>query len=67
MKNACDRCGNQNPTTTIMSKFNTDILCPSCKEKETKHPMYKQACDAEIAEVRKGNYNFPGIGKPDDL
>jgi len=50
-----------------MSRFNTDICCPYCIDKERAHPKYKEAADAELAEVKKGNYNFKGIGKPADL
>lgn len=62
----CDRCGKE---TIIhrMSKFNTDNCCMNCIDKETKHPLYKAACDADIEAVRNGNYNFEGIGKPADL
>jgi len=50
-----------------MSMFNEDILCMECKEKEKQHPDYNKAVDAEAAQVRAGNYNFKGIGKPADL
>jgi hypothetical protein len=50
-----------------MSYFNRDILCPPCKNKERKHPRFKEAYDAESAAVRAGDYNFPGIGRPSDL
>ena len=33
-----------------------------CKEEESKDKNYKSR-DREIEEVRKGNYNFKGIGK----
>jgi hypothetical protein len=66
MRLNCDRCGAAN-VPTIMSMFNNDVLCMPCKTKETKHPDYKKAHDAETAAVKSGNYNFPGIGKPADL
>jgi hypothetical protein len=50
-----------------MSKFNKDIICMPCKEIEKNHPDYQRASDVEIAECRKGNYNFEGIGLPEDL
>lgn len=62
----CVRCGATNGVTT-MSKFNTDIICMECKEKERKHPKYAEADAAELAAVKAGNYNFEGIGKPADL
>ncbi len=58
----CDRCGKELGGLRIMSMFNTDCLCMSCKEKETKNPRYKEAVKADIEEIRKGNYNFDGIG-----
>jgi hypothetical protein len=51
----------------VMSRFNTDMLCDACEKKEKDHPKYKAARDAEDAAVRAGDYNFPGVGKPDDL
>ena len=58
----CDRCGGSLEGGRIMSMFNNDCLCMKCKEEETKHPDYKAAQEADIAEIRKGNYNFEGIG-----
>jgi uncharacterized Zn finger protein (UPF0148 family) len=50
-----------------MSRFNTDIICPTCEDREKRHPKYQEARDAEFKAVQRGNYNFPGIGKPADL
>ena len=58
----CDRCGGSLDDGRIMSMFNTDCICMDCKRKETEHPDYAKARDAEHAEVCKGNYNFKGIG-----
>lgn len=60
-KKFCDRCGAE-LKVRIMSMFNEDVICMECKEKETKHPDYEKARDADMAEIRKGNYNFKGIG-----
>jgi hypothetical protein len=38
-----------------------------CKKKERAHPRYAEADAAEVAAVRAGVRNFPGIGKPADL
>ena len=46
-----------------MSMFNEDCICMKCKDEETKDTNYEKAREAEAAEVRKGNYNFKGIGK----
>jgi hypothetical protein len=62
----CVRCHKQT-AATIMSKFNQDVICMECKEKERNHPKYPEADAAEVAAVRQGNWNFPGIGKPADL
>lgn len=62
----CERCGKEG-LATIMSIFNTDLICLECKEKEKQHPKYEEARAAEEAAVKRGDYNFPGIGKPDDL
>ena len=45
-----------------MSRFNTDCLCMRCAEAEKSHPRYREAVEAELAEIRRGNYNFKGIG-----
>jgi hypothetical protein len=47
--------------------FNTQDLCHDCKAAERNHPKYREAADAEMAAVRNGNYNFPGVGLPPDL
>ena len=62
-KKKCDRCGGD-LKVRIMSRFNTDCLCMKCAEEERQHPDYQKAADAELAAVRRGNMNFPGIGWP---
>lgn len=59
----CDRCGKETDIT-IMSIFNTDILCKECKEEERTFPEYEEARQAERQEVLKGNHNFKGVGLP---
>jgi hypothetical protein len=61
-KKKCDRCGGSLDGGRTMSRFNTDCLCPACAEAEKSHPHYREAVEAELAEIRKGNYNFKGIG-----
>lgn len=58
----CDRCGGSLEGGRILSMFNTDVLCMKCKDEERKRPDYKAAQEADIAEIKKGNYNFEGIG-----
>lgn len=57
----CDRCLKE-ANSFIMSMFNTQFICIECKSEEKKHPRYKEACDRELEEIKKGNYNFEGIG-----
>ncbi len=59
----CDRCGGSLDGARIMSMLNTDCLCLYCKKKEKQHPKYREATDAELAEVKKGNYNYQGLLK----
>ena len=60
-KTKCDRCGGP-LTVRIMSMFNEDVICMDCKEKERKRPDYREAVEADHAEIKKGNFNFKGIG-----
>lgn len=58
---SCDRCGGSLEKGRIMSMFNEDCICLTCKEKETKEADYKEAVEAELEEVKRGNYNYKGI------
>lgn len=62
----CDRCKKSTKTFT-MSMFNTDWICFDCQEKEMKHPDYEKARKLEAEQVELGNYNYEGIGLPNDL
>ena len=62
----CDRCGKR-VKALRMSIFNTEMCCEACLNREKRHPKYAEAKEAERQEVLKGNYNFEGIGKPEDL
>ena len=62
----CQRC-KEDSQTYKMSFFNTDWLCEGCETKERQHPMYLKAKEEELKAVKKGDYNYPGIGKPKDL
>lgn len=59
----CDRCGKDLKYGRIMSMFNEDCICMDCKEKETQDKDYEKAVKTEYEEIKKGNYNFPGIRK----
>lgn len=59
----CDRC--RTPlSSSIMSRFNEDVLCPVCEKAEREHPDYAYAAEVELKHVQAGNYNFPGVGWP---
>jgi len=57
----CQRCGLETKVHTT-SIFNTQDICLLCKAEEKQHPKYNEARLTELEEVKKGNYNFEGIG-----
>jgi hypothetical protein len=59
----CDRCKKETKVHT-MSMFNTEEICMECAKKERAHSKYEEARREELEEIRRGNFNFPGIGKP---
>lgn len=61
----CDRCGSSLENGRIMSMFNRQCICMKCKDEERKNKNYKKACDADNEQIKKGNYNFGGIGLND--
>ena len=58
----CDRCGGSLDGGRTMSMFNEDCICMKCATKEKERDDYKNAVEADHAEIKKGNYNFKGIG-----
>ena len=58
----CDRCGKPLTGGRTMSMFNTDCICMDCAKAERARPDYERARDVEAEQVRKGNYNYGGIG-----
>ncbi|MGW8181736.1 MAG: hypothetical protein ACWGQW_23645 [bacterium] len=66
MDGKCERCYKETMVTTC-SRFNTQMICMECEDKEQKHPDYQRAKDAEMDAVRRGDYNYAGIGLPTDL
>lgn len=62
----CERC-EEKLTASVMSMFNTQVICMECKRKEKAHPKYQEACKAECDAVQNKDLNFPGIGLPNDL
>lgn len=39
----------------------------NCESKERAHLKYEDAAVAELAAVKRGDYNFPGVGRPHDI
>jgi hypothetical protein len=62
----CQRCHKATDVHT-MSRFNEDLICDECDDRERQHPKYQEAADAELRAVQAGDMNFPGVGKPSDL
>ena len=58
----CQQCFEES-TVHIMSMYSTRLICMKCKNEEEQRDDYKEAVDADIAEIRLGNFNFKGIGK----
>ena len=64
-KDRCDRCRGTLEGGRTMSMFNEQTICMGCAEKERQRADYKDAVEADHAEIRKGNYKFKGIGLKD--
>ena len=62
----CQRCGRET-TVTTMSTFNTEMCCMFCIDNEQGHKLYEYARKQEFLAVKRGDYNFPGIGLPQDI
>ena len=58
----CDRCGADLSGGRIMSMFNTQVICMACSEKERQREDFRQAVEAEVEAIKRGDRNFPGIG-----
>jgi hypothetical protein len=41
--------------------MNEDVLCMDCLEVEKTHLRYKEAVEAELEQVKAGNYDYPGL------
>jgi hypothetical protein len=66
MTTCCGRCGAPAPIS-ICSIFNTDQICQACEAEEKAHPDYEHAHEMEADAIRRGDYNFPGVGLPPEL
>jgi len=58
----CDRCGGDLSGGRIMSMFNEECICMSCKDKERQREDYQDANEAVREHEKTGDRNFPGIG-----
>lgn len=57
----CHRC-HQETNGHIMSMFNEQLICFDCSDKERKRDDFKAARKADEDAIRRGNFNFKGIG-----
>lgn len=63
----CERCGGETSAFTT-SFFNTQVIClERCYVAERAHPDFERAHRVETEAVKRGDFNFPGIGLPPDL
>jgi hypothetical protein len=57
----CVRCDSEARAFT-MSIFNRDWICLACRDDESDAPGFEGAARAEIEAVRRGVFNYPGMG-----
>ena len=63
----CPRCGGSMQTYTC-SWFTTESICTTCQQEEKSAPNFEAARAAEADAIRRGDFNFPGIGlAPEDV
>ena len=58
----CDRCGAILGDSRTMSRFSKECICRTCAAEERKRSDYDKAVQADLAEIKKGNREFDGIG-----
>jgi len=61
MTGACPRCAGAMASFST-SWFEPVEVCGACRDDERHAPNYPRARAEEEAAVRRGDYNFPGIG-----
>jgi len=47
--------------------FNAEMICYDCQLLEIDHPKFEKAKDAVIDAISRGDYEFGGIGLPENL
>lgn len=62
----CDRC-KKKTSLHFTSMFNAEHICRDCQQLEIEHPQFEKAREAVIDSVSRGDYEFHGIGLPDNL
>jgi len=62
----CDRCYKESLGSTG-SYFNTQQICFACSKIEREHPAFEEAQRVENEAVKRGDFNYPGVGLPADL
>lgn len=60
-KRHCDKCGGDLSMGRTMSAFSEECICISCSDREKLDKDYKKAVDADIEQIKQGNFNFKGI------
>lgn len=59
----CAHCGTDlTKVAHTMSYFNTDTICLPCQQDERDAPGYQAAVLAESDAVRRGQFDFAGVG-----
>ena len=58
----CDRCKKPLNGCRIQSMYNDNVICLECQEKEAQRSDYQDAVQADRDAIKRGDYNFPGIG-----
>ncbi len=59
----CQRCSEKSYSYT-MSMYSTALVCGRCWNKEREREDYGKAVEADENEIRKGNFNYKGVGEP---
>ncbi len=66
MNFSCDRC-EKKTTHRRVSMFNAEMICHNCQLLEIEHPRFEKAREAINDAISRGDYEFAGIGLPENL
>lgn len=67
MTKQCNRCKRSIDNSFFKSVFDNKTICYDCQQSEIDHLKYEEAVNAVIDSISKGDYEFEGIGCPDNL